>query len=57
VTFDVDAPNGGWFEFRNDGGERTIYHDTGSAYDGIVANFDSSGCSTVNMTAPTDEFE
>jgi hypothetical protein len=57
VTFDVDTPSSGWFEFRNDGVERTIYHDTGSVYDGVVADFNGSLCSTANMTASTDEFE
>ena len=57
VTFDVDTPTGGWFEFRNDGGERAIYHDLGSPYDGVVSAFAASACSTTNALQTISDLE
>ncbi len=44
VYYDVDVANGGYWDFRADGGERVTYHDTGSASDGWQLTFAANEC-------------
>lgn len=44
VYYDVDVANGGYWDFRADGGERVTYHDTGSASDHWELAFAAADC-------------
>lgn len=44
MAYDLDTFSGGYWEFRRDGGEHAVYHDTGSAFDGTTVLFPAANC-------------